>query len=52
MLWELKTVIADKIIDEKANYILALKGNHSNLKEEVESLFSVQKPESVDEQIS
>ena len=43
--------IADKIIDQDANYILALKGNHSNLEEEVESIFKVQKAYSIDEDL-
>ena len=43
--------IADKIIDQDANYILALKGNHSNLEEEVESIFKVQKSYSIDEDL-
>lgn len=37
--------IASKIIENKADYILALKGNQGNLEEEVESLFRVQKIE-------
>jgi predicted transposase YbfD/YdcC len=37
--------IASKIIENKAEYILALKGNQGNLKQEVESLFKVQKIE-------
>lgn len=43
--------IAKKIINEKADYILALKGNHSNLEEEVESIFKVQKNDSKDEDV-
>ena len=35
--------IASKIIENKADYILALKGNQGNLEEEVESIFKVQK---------
>jgi predicted transposase YbfD/YdcC len=31
--------IAKKIINEDANYILSLKGNHKNLKEDVEGIF-------------
>ena len=34
--------IASKIIENKADYILALKGNQGNLEEEVESIFRVQ----------
>ena len=41
--------IAKKIIEEKADYILALKGNHSLLEEEVKSIFKVQKIDSSDE---
>ena len=41
--------IAKKIIKEKADYILALKGNHSLLEEEVKSIFKVQKIDSSDE---
>lgn len=40
--------IASKIIENKAEYILALKGNQGNLEEEVESLFKVQKIEDED----
>ncbi len=40
--------IASKIIENKADYILALKGNQGNLEEEVESLFKVQKIEDED----
>ncbi len=40
--------IASKIIENKADYILALKGNQGNLEEEVESLFKVQKIEDQD----
>jgi predicted transposase YbfD/YdcC len=40
--------IASKIIENKASYILALKGNQGNLAEEVESLFKVQKIEDQD----
>ena len=35
--------IAEKIVERKGDYILALKGNHSNLKEEVKELFEEQK---------
>jgi predicted transposase YbfD/YdcC len=37
--------IASKIIENKADYILALKGNQGNLAEEVESIFKVQEIE-------
>ena len=37
--------IATKIIENKADYILALKGNQGNLEEEVESIFRVQNVE-------
>ena len=37
--------IASKIIENKADYILALKGNQGNLEEEVENIFKVQKIE-------
>ena len=37
--------IASKIIENRADYILALKGNQGNLEEEVESIFKVQKIE-------
>lgn len=37
---------AEKIIDKKANYTLALKGNHKNLNKEVHELMSKQKAES------
>lgn len=40
-----QTDIAERIINEKADYILALKGNQGVLQEEVESIFRVQKPE-------
>jgi predicted transposase YbfD/YdcC len=43
-----QTDIAAKIIDKKADYILALKGNQGALEEEVESIFRVQKPEDED----
>ena len=41
--------IAATIIDNKANYILALKGNQSYLKEDVESLCKRMKPDSENE---
>lgn len=40
--------IANKIIEKGADYILALKGNQSGLKEGVEHLFSRQQPDSSD----
>ena len=43
--------IAEKIIEEKADYILALKENQAYLKEDVESTFLRQKPDSVDETV-
>jgi predicted transposase YbfD/YdcC len=36
--------IAAKIIEKKADYLLALKGNQGMLKEDVEDLFRIQKP--------
>lgn len=45
-----QTKIAEKIIDEKGDYILALKGNQKGVREEVESIFRVQSPNSIDEQ--
>jgi len=36
--------IAKKIIDAKAGYTLALKGNHKNLNEDVKHIFDTQKP--------
>ncbi len=41
--------IAETIIDNKANYILALKGNQGYLKEDVESLCKRMKPDSENE---
>ena len=41
--------IADKIVENGGDYILALKGNQKGLREEVESIFRVQKPDSTDE---
>ena len=43
--------IAEKIIDEKADYILAVKDNQGYLKDDVESAFLRQKPDSVDETV-
>lgn len=37
--------IATKIIEKKADYILALKGNQGNLQKEAESIFRIQKVE-------
>jgi len=45
-----QVAIADNIVENKADYILALKGNQKELREEVESVFSVQKPESIFEE--
>ena len=36
-----QTKIADKIVENGGDYILALKGNQKGLKEEVESVFMV-----------
>lgn len=44
-----QTKIADKIAENGADYILALKGNQKGLREEVESIFRIQKPDSTDE---
>ena len=41
--------IAGAIIDKKADYILALKGNQGCLKEEVRNTFQRQRPDSIDE---
>jgi len=41
--------IAETIIEEKADYILALKGNQGYLKEDVESIFNRQSPSTTDE---
>jgi predicted transposase YbfD/YdcC len=41
-----QTEIAQKIIENKADYVLALKGNQGNLEEEVQSIFRVQKTDS------
>lgn len=46
-----QTDIASKIIENKADYILALKENQGNLQEEVESIFRVQKIEDQDDDI-
>ncbi|MCK5170193.1 MAG: ISAs1 family transposase [Bacteroidales bacterium] len=43
--------IAETIIENKADYILALKGNQGYLKEDAESIFKRQKPNSTDEVI-
>ena len=40
--------IAEKIIEQKADYVLALKGNQEYLKENVVSIFARQQPESKD----
>lgn len=44
-----QTSIAEDIIKGGGDYILALKGNQQNLREEAESIFRVQKPDSVHE---
>jgi predicted transposase YbfD/YdcC len=44
-----QTKIAEKIVENGGDYILALKGNQKGLREEVESIFRVQKPDSTDE---
>jgi len=46
-----QTKIAQQIVDAQANYILALKDNQKELKEEVESIFNVQSPEFSDETV-
>lgn len=43
--------IAEKIIKNKADYILALKGNHSYLKQDVESLCSRMQPDDENEMV-
>lgn len=43
--------IAKVIIDNQANYILALKGNQDYLKEDVENLCKQMKPDSEDEMV-
>lgn len=40
--------IAEKIIEKKADYILMLKDNQPGLKEQVEKVFRIQKPEMID----
>lgn len=44
-----QTKIAEDIIEKKGDYILALKGNQKELREETESIFRVQQPESIHE---
>jgi predicted transposase YbfD/YdcC len=44
-----QTKIAEDIVKGGADYILALKGNQQNIKEETESIFRVQQPDSVNE---
>lgn len=44
-----QTKIAEKIIEQKADYILSVKGNQKELLEQVESRFIRQKPEGTDE---
>lgn len=43
--------IAKTIIENKADYVLALKGNHGYLKEDVENIFNYQKPCSTNETV-
>jgi len=45
-----QTRIAEKIIENGADYILSLKGNQKELLEQVESRFTHQRPETVDQQ--
>jgi predicted transposase YbfD/YdcC len=40
--------IAEKIIEKNADYILMVKDNQANLKEQIEKVFSIQKPEMID----
>lgn len=40
--------IAEKIIEKKADYILMVKENQSNLKEQIEKVFNMQKSEMID----
>ena len=44
-----QTEIARKVVESDADYILSLKANQKNFLEEVESVFAVQKPDSVSE---
>ena len=44
-----QTKIAEDIVERKGDYILALKRNQKELREETESIFKVQKPKSTDE---
>jgi predicted transposase YbfD/YdcC len=46
-----QTKIAETIVNNKADYILALKDNQKNLREEVESIFRVQKPDDSIEEV-
>ncbi len=43
--------IAQKIIDKKGDYILMVKDNQKNLKEQVEKVFSIQRPLHSHEQV-
>jgi len=43
-----QTKIAETIVEKNADYILALKGNQGYLKENVESIFARQQPDSTD----
>ena len=40
--------IAEKIIEKKADYILMVKDNQAGLKEQIEKVFEMQKPEMID----
>ena len=40
--------IAEKIIEKNADYILMVKENQANLKEQIEKVFNIQKPEMID----
>lgn len=44
-----QTAIAEKIIDNGADYILSVKGNQPELLKQVESRFNKQKPADMDE---
>lgn len=46
-----QTKIAEKIIENKADYILSVKGNQKELLQQVESRFARQKPETADETV-
>jgi predicted transposase YbfD/YdcC len=40
--------IAEKIIEKKADYILMVKENQANLKEQIEKVFNIQRPKMID----